>query len=214
MKKLLILVLLALPVVWWVKDPQAARQKTVQVLRTIEAKFGQWADRLDPLPVDEAAEAAAQASPLPENVYLLRQEVVAKFHPVPGKIIKGSQVRVIGSAEGRKIITDGTREAIVADELLTRNPAEIEDLLQAARDGHEAQLSQRRAELEARLSAIENKLTSVKAELEAVRARDAKAREGGRKQAQYGTQEQFLLTEINRQEGFRASVLKEIQALR
>jgi len=77
----------------------------------------------------------------------------------------------------------------------------------------QAHASQKRSELEAELRRIEAKIVATQQELEQVRQRDAKAKQEGKRGPQYGTQEQFLLTEITRQEGFRDAVLKQLQTI-
>jgi hypothetical protein len=211
-KKLLILVLILLPVIWWSRDPQAARLQTAQCLRLIAVKSVGFADKLDPPPPVDPDEALAAS--LPEGVYLLRQDVTAKFQPVPGIIVKGSQVRVLGEGNGKKIITDGIREAVIDADLLTREPAEVGELTKVAQAERDAQLSRQRAELKASLAQVQSKIESFKLELDAVRLRDSQSRESGKKNPQYGTQAEFLLTEIRRQEGFRDELLKQIEELR
>ncbi|TLD68986.1 hypothetical protein FEM03_20205 [Phragmitibacter flavus] len=220
-KKLLFLVLLALPIVWCIREPETAKNITARALRFVEARAGDFANRLSPpegggAGVSEEGRGVIDKATfaLPPNEFLLRESTAAKPQPLPGMIKKGARVRAIGEGNGRKLITDGTREAMVDDSLLTRDPTEIEALMSEGKVIQEAQSLRRKTELEASLGQIETKLTSVQNELKAVRERDAIAREEGKKSSQFGTQEAFLLTEIRRQEGFREAILKELQALR
>ena len=106
MKNLLIILLLALPVVWWVENPSEASglvSKTTEWSKSVAARLlshqGKQADSSDRVQIPKNVE-------LPIGVYVLRESITAKFLPASGTIAKGTKVKIVGEGEGKKLVTD------------------------------------------------------------------------------------------------------------
>jgi hypothetical protein len=223
MRKLFLLLLVALATVWMFKHPDDLRRHSKMVFAKLSDYFGSLAGKeketeenaeeelVEYVPGERPSISKARPSAvpqeLPDGVYCLTQPV--RFDHEGGPVVQpaGTLVRKKGEGgSGKVLVTDEVGSAVIDASLLTRDP---EVVARYARDLAAAEQSRQALSETAtrqKLLEIDAKLASLKAELVAIQQRDAAALKQGRK-VSFATSENFVRATILSLEKTKATLL-------
>jgi len=147
----------------------------------------------------------------PESIYYTRERIAFGIYPDNRTIPMATAVRKIGEGSGKFVVESEGQRLVLDPAKLTRDPGEIEHLLQLAAAPKPADLIAVR-NLRSEIESIDRKIAETKAEMKAKEAVENAARATGMA-APPGTNPLFLRNTITRLEAQKAQLRKQLDAL-